>query len=143
MANTVEDTGIDGIGHIGLRVKDMEKSLDFYCKLLGLQKAFTIENDEGKPWIEYIKICDGQFLELFYPRPEDPQGPQAQATNNHICLAVEDIHETGRTLEAAGIELIIPVKGREGGNWQCWCRDPDGNFIEFMYIHPSSFQATA
>ena len=140
MANTIETTGIEGIAHIALKVADMQKSLEFYCDVLGFKHAFSIKNDEGKPWIEYLKITDGQFLELFYSAPGDPEKTPPKSTNNHICLSVEDIHETGRTLESKGIELVIPVRGREGSNWQCWCRDPDGNYVEFMYIHPDSFQ---
>jgi lactoylglutathione lyase len=142
MANTTDISGIEGIAHIAFRVRDMQKSLDFYCNLLGFKHAFTLRNDEGKPQIEYLKAGDNQFIELFYG---DPAGPRVtpRATNNHICLSVADIHETARALEDRGIELVIPVRGREGANWQCWCRDPDENYIEFMYIHPDSFQATS
>ena len=141
MANTTEISGIENIAHIAFRVADMQKSLDFYCNVLGFIHAFSIKAEDGKPWIEYLKIIDGQFLELFYSKSSDPGKGAPKSTNNHICLSVEDIHETARTLESKGIELVIPVRGREGSNWQCWCRDPDGNYIEFMYIHPDSFQA--
>jgi len=137
----VENPIIDGIAHVAYNVKDMKKSLDFYTRILGFKHAFTLPA-QGDPRIEYLKICDGQFIELFYDKGEKEPVPP-KSTNNHICLSVEDIHEVARVLEEENIELVIPVRGREGSNWQCWCRDPDGNYIEFMYIHPDSQQARA
>jgi lactoylglutathione lyase len=132
---------IDGIAHLAFVVKDMDKSLDFYTRVLGFKHAFTLPV-EGDPRIQYLKLGPDQFIELFYSRSDaDPVRPKS--TNNHLCLSVADIHEVARVLEEEGIELVIPVRGREGGNWQCWCRDPDGNYIEFMYIHPDSQQARA
>lgn len=133
---------IDGVAHVAYKVKDMKKCLDFYCNIVGLQHAFTLRDPQGSPSIEYLKIGPGQFMELFYDTSgTDPVLPKS--TNNHICLSVADIHEVQRALEESNIEIVIPVKGREGGNWQCWCRDPEGNYIEFMYIHPDSPQAVS
>jgi catechol 2,3-dioxygenase-like lactoylglutathione lyase family enzyme len=57
---------IKGIAHVAYTVSDMEKALHFYCDQLGFQKAFEIRDDEGKPWINYIKVSKNQFIELFY-----------------------------------------------------------------------------
>jgi hypothetical protein len=43
----------------------MEKSLDFSCKVLGFTHDFSIKNAQGKPWIEYLKVGGGQFIEFF------------------------------------------------------------------------------
>ena len=56
---------IKGIGHVAFYAADMDKSLNFYCNVLGFTDAFEISDNEGKPWIRYIKICEGQFIELF------------------------------------------------------------------------------
>jgi catechol 2,3-dioxygenase-like lactoylglutathione lyase family enzyme len=126
------------IAHTAYHVADMAKSLDFYCNKLGLTHAFSIEDNDGNPWIEYLKVCDGQFIELFY-------GAKGQAPTSyaHLCLQVEDIHETANKLKANGVTLDVePVQGKDL-NWQCWATDPDGNHIEFMQISPDSPQAKA
>jgi predicted lactoylglutathione lyase len=56
---------IKSIAHIAFQVNDMEASLKFY-ETFGIKKAFSISDDNGKPQIEYLKISDGQFIELFY-----------------------------------------------------------------------------
>ena len=58
---------ITGIAHNAVTVRDMKESLCFYTEALGFKKAFEIANPEtGAPWIVYLAIAPGQFLELFY-----------------------------------------------------------------------------
>lgn len=128
------------IAHIALTVSDMDKALDFYVEKLGLKHAFTLYKPDGTPNLHYIKIADGQFLELFYASDE-------LVTKNtsfrHLCLQVEDCAAAAKELEAAGIEIITPPKQGKDTNWQCWIADPDGNRIEIMQISPESPQAKA
>jgi catechol 2,3-dioxygenase-like lactoylglutathione lyase family enzyme len=129
---------IKGIGHLGLIVKDMEKSLHFYCSILGLQKAFEIHDDHDKPWIVYIKVSEGQFIELFYGGAHKPQEVENQIGFHHLCLEVHDIYEMANHLKQNGITLDIePARGK-AHNLQCWAKDPDGNRIEFMQLDPAS-----
>lgn len=128
------------IAHVAYHVSNMEQSLDFYVNKLGLEHSFSIENNEGKPWIEYLKITDGQFIELFYGGSEPNEHPHAYA---HLCLEVEDIHECAGFLKEKGLTLDVePVQGKDL-NWQCWVSDPDKNPIEFMQISEASPQAKA
>lgn len=127
---------IKGIAHTAYDVADMEKSMEFYCGILGLKKAFEIHDDDGKPWIEYIKVCDGQFIELFYNR----DGMENGGSYSHLCLEVEDINEIVKHLKDNGVTIDSgPSRGKDG-NYQCWAKDPDGNRIEFMQMMPDSLQ---
>ena len=51
-------------GHLAVRVKDIDRTLEFYCKGLGFKEAFRINNDNGSLRIVYIHISVGQYLEL-------------------------------------------------------------------------------
>lgn len=77
---------VQGIAHAAFNVTDMQKSLDYYCGVLGFTDAFEMERD-GKPWIRYLRIAQGQFLELFYNRKDDTVG----TAYNHLCLRVDDV----------------------------------------------------
>lgn len=57
---------IKGIAHAAYTVTNMEKSLCFYCDVLGLKKVFELNRPDGKPWIIYLKVSERQFIELFY-----------------------------------------------------------------------------
>jgi lactoylglutathione lyase len=106
---------------------------------LGCVHAFSLQDQDGNPWIEYVKVADGQFIEFFY-RKEEPQGGSHFL---HLCLRVDDVFEKARALEAAGATLRIEPRRGKDGNWQCWVDDPDGIAIELMQIDPSSPQAKA
>lgn len=43
---------IVGIGHIAIRVKEIDRTLDFYRNRLGFKEMFRLERD-GKLWLMY------------------------------------------------------------------------------------------
>ena len=131
------------LAHIALGVSDMEKSLDFYCGLLGLTKAFELHDDNDQPWIIYLKISDGQFIELFYNAkgPVDPYW--GKAGYQHFCFGVDDIWAFTERLHSRGLYLDKnPTMGKDT-NYQIWVKDPDGVDIEIMQLEPTSPQAKA
>jgi len=129
---------IKSIGHTGYRCKDMEKSLHFYCDVLGLKKVFDIKNSAGEPWIEYLKVCDGQFIELFYTKEDMLPFALEKLSYAHICLEVFDIHEAVEAIRKTGYPIDIEPKKGADNNWQAWVVDPDGNRVELMQIDPES-----
>jgi lactoylglutathione lyase len=129
---------ITGIAHIAVTVKNMEKSLDFYTRVLGFKKAFTIPNPAGEPWIEYLYIGNGQFAELFYGGEKDNPWSGELRGFNHICLQVDDIHSVVEHVKKEGVELTVEPKQGVDKNWQAWIKDPDGIRIEFMQIDEQS-----
>jgi catechol 2,3-dioxygenase-like lactoylglutathione lyase family enzyme len=129
---------ITGIGHAAFRVRDLEQSLHFYCDLLGMERAFNIDRD-GKPWITFVHLGDGQFLELF-PEPETAEDFSGnKGSYRHIQLEVDDLEQTISAMEARGLPRTSnpPRQGRDG-NWQYWLTDPDGNRLELMQMMPDS-----
>ena len=156
MSDTKGTTTINGIGHIALNVRDMEKSIKFYCDVLGLKHAFTLRDANDKPWIEYLKVADNNFIELFYAKPiaqaaslsansPDNQGEGSDNSKftsfHHICLTVGDIHAAEKALDNAGWTVDTRPKQGADLNWQMWASDPDGNKLELMQISPDSLQA--
>ncbi len=129
---------IKGIGHLALTVKDMDRSLKFYCEVLGFERAFEIKDDQNNPWIEYIKVAPGQFIELFYGGLRKPESIDHAIGVDHLCLEVHDIHEIANHLIQQGITLDVEPQRGKDHNYQCWVKDPDGNKIEFMQLDPSS-----
>jgi len=133
---------VTGIAHTAYTTTQMDKMLDFYCGKLKFRHTFAIKDDNGNPWIEYIKIAENSFIELFYAKPE--QIKKDDSRYNHLCFSVNDIHAIADCLKSNGIAILWdgPSQGKDK-NWQCWCEDPDGNKIEFMQISPDSPQVQA
>lgn len=130
---------ITDIAHLAFNVTDMEKSIDFYCNKLGFTDAFELRDKNGNPWIRYIKVAKGQFIELFYTDGIAMKGQ----SYSHLCLQVDDILKIADRMERMGITLDVPVKQGSDKNYQCWVCDPDGNRIEFMMIGEDSPQSKA
>ena len=138
---------ITGIGHVAFRVTSLQRALDFYCNKLGFSEAFRLEREgQPSPWIVYIQIAPGCFIELF-PDPQDAPGTipaqNPDASYKHVCLLVDDLPATLRELAVRGLETSgSPIQGVDH-NLQYWINDPDGNPIELMQIMPDSPQAAA
>lgn len=135
--------GYTGFGHAAFVVKDMEKSLEFYCGKLGLQLIYTLNDEEGKPWLNYLRICDGTYLELFFDGQGENPATWKSRGFQHLCLETEDLFRSVDFLRNKGIVLDDEPKQSADLNWQAWIHDPDGNKIELMQIDPESPQAKA
>lgn len=127
------------ITHVAINVKNMEKSLKFYKEVFGFEKIFEISNPEtGKPWIVYVQVDRGQFLELFYTDSKAQITDEPDVGMNHICFCVDNVPEVADKIEAAGYELFIrPCVGCDH-NMQAWVKDPNGVRIEIMQISDQS-----
>ncbi|MBL4646209.1 MAG: lactoylglutathione lyase [Hyphomicrobiales bacterium] len=133
------------IAHVALQVRDLGASIEFYEKL-GFPEFLRLNNDDGTPWIVYMKVDDNFFFELF-PGDDTGTAPQGTTGVHHLSLDATDINETVAHLESVGIPLSTPLKpnGARGvdGNRGCWITDPDGNRIELMEMAPNCIQNEA
>lgn len=134
---------ITGIGHVALKVKDLDRSLAFYTEKIGFPEMFRLNHDDGRPWLIYLRITDHQYLEIFPGAvQESAPGPETNGIN-HFCLIVEDIEKVIGQLNEKGVPLHMPLKTGADNNRQAWVRDPDGNRIEFMEIGVDALQLKA
>lgn len=137
--------------HVTLFVNDIKKTIDFYEKL-GFEVIFGISEKEGdEPWNYYMKIANGQYLELQpvnapnpFPHPEKATYYKNQ-TAWHYALETDDMDLMISTLLERGIPLYFGPDPRSGevkapgdvfmaqdGCRVCWTIDPDGTPIELM-----------
>ncbi len=134
--------GITSIGHIAIRITDIERSLDFYVNKMGFEEMFRLDRD-GALWIVYLRVTDDQYVELF-PGGDGDRAPHPEAIGyNHLCFTVDDLDAVIARLAERGVELTRPKKVAIDGNAQAWVEDPDGHRIELMQLLPGClhFQA--
>ncbi len=96
--------------HTMLRVKDLDKSVDFYTRLLGMKELRRNEFPGGKFTLVFLGYGDEDtdaVLELTYNWDQE-QPYDLGSGYGHIALAAPDIYETCKALEADGykIELV-------------------------------------
>jgi lactoylglutathione lyase len=132
---------ITGLTHAAILVADLDRSLRFYVEVLGLPEQFRLMNDDGGVCLVYLKVGDGQFVELF-PGAKAAHAEPGGAAFVHICLQVDDIQAAYRELTARGLVAKgEPILGGDNA-WQFWTEDPDGNPIEFHQFTSESKQIT-
>lgn len=132
---------VKGIGHAAFNVTDMEKSIAFYERTFGFQKAFEIQRPEtGEPWIVYLYAGGNQFVELFYGATEQVPYQDKNAGFFHLCIEVDDVQKAWQRVCETGAPQDDAPKTAGDGNWQCWTHDPDGVKIEMMQVGPDSLQ---
>lgn len=129
------------MAHAGMNVADMEKTLKFYCGIMGMEHVFSLERNE-KPWIEYVKYGERQFLEFFYTYDQKMRLPNMRNyyAVHHLAFCVDDIHEMDKICKENGVKIKTePLLGPDN-TWQMWIYDPDGNELEIMEYTDQSFQ---
>jgi lactoylglutathione lyase len=125
---------LKGIAHNAINVLDMEKALDFYVNAVGFQRAFEIPRD-GKPWIIYLKVGPGAFLELFYGGEKDRDTNYAADLigYHHWCITCTNLPALRERIFKKG---YIPQDKQEvktnNGGYNLWIHDPDGNALEIV-----------
>ncbi|AVF04366.1 MULTISPECIES: VOC family protein [Devosia] len=135
--------GVVGIGHVAIKVTDLDRSLDFYRDRLGFPEMLRLKHDNGETWLVYLRITDDQYLEIF-PGAENDRAPGWNANGvNHMCFTIEDLEGTTERIKAAGIALTSEIKPGLDGNRQAWIEDPDGNRIELMEMAQDCLQLQA
>ena len=114
-----------GLDHIGVYVRDLEKSLSFYEEVFGfpLKDRFT----SGEAQIVVLDIGEG-LLELIQ-RPGSPTAPP-EGNWSHVALKVDDFDAFVETLGGMGVEMRLV--SRPDGNRLCFFSDPDGHVVELM-----------
>jgi len=122
------------LDHVVLRVNDAQRSLAFYCDLLGcklerrVEEAGLIQLRAGSALIDLVPL-DG-------PLGRAGGAPPAKEGRNmdHLCLRVEPFDEAAirERLDSAGIDAGETARryGAEGFGPSIYIEDPDGNVIE-------------
>lgn len=120
--------------HVGLRVEDLERSLDFYVTL-GYEVVGTVSETEFGS-LTMLKLPDDVFVSL--ELVHDPAaGPVHPAGLNHLVVQVDDLHATVARLSANAIEAGAPSSPNGSDDfWTAWLTDPDGYRIELVQWPP-------
>ncbi|KLN97280.1 lactoylglutathione lyase [Moellerella wisconsensis] len=120
--------------HTMLRVGDMQRSIDFYTKVLGMRLLRTSENTEYKYSLAFVGYSDeseGAVIELTYNWGVDSY--DMGNAYGHIALGVDDVAQTCADIKKAGGTVTReagPVKG--GSTIIAFVEDPDGYKIELI-----------
>lgn len=123
-------------GHIAIRVKDINKMLDFYCKGLELKEAFRLNNDDNSLRIVFVHISGGQYLELCLGGEGEKHSfdDRKDVGVRHISFTVPDLKKFKKDAEERGVTFDSEILDTTDGNINIWLYDPEGNKLEIVQI---------
>ena len=124
------------VNHVAVKITDVDKSREFYEKVVGLKKLPRPKiNIPG----EWYQLGDGA---LHLIGGESKKDGRIDPTGPHIAVQVDSIDETKATLNAMKIEYLdasalmaklnLSEEQMKMVGKQVWVRDPDGNVLELQ-----------
>jgi len=124
------------IGHVALRVADVERSRAFYTALLGFE---VVEEDPEHGGVFMALEGLSHTIDLFPvddPRTVPAQTPGAVGVR-HIAFLVDSeqaLKDAYETLQASGVPIIRAID--HVSQKSIYFQDPDGNLLEIYYELP-------
>ncbi len=116
--------------HTMVRISDIEKSLDFYCKKLGLKEVRRKESEKGRYTLIFLASENSDekhnLLELTYNW--DPEKYSNGRNFGHLAYSVKNIYDTCNNLMNNGVTINRPP--RDGR--MAFIKSPDGISIEIL-----------
>lgn len=133
--------------HTGIYVHDLEKMKNFYCDSFGMQVAVhafesgnyidTVLDLAGVELELYkLRFPDGSMVELIHRNGDEnvcKQGKVYDMGRTHMAITVDAVESLVEKLSQTGIRFLsMPTVSADGTAKVCFCKDPEGNFLELV-----------
>ncbi|EKE75278.1 lactoylglutathione lyase [Oceanibaculum indicum] len=136
---TAERPAVDTSGfrmlHTMIRVLDLDKSIDFYTRLLGMNLLRRTDYESGRFTLAFVGYGDEKantVIELTHNW--DQAEPYTIGSGfGHLAIGVPDIYGTCEKLAAEGVKIPRPPGPmKHGGSVIAFIEDPDGYKVELI-----------
>jgi lactoylglutathione lyase len=122
------------IDHTSITVKDMDQSLDFYCKTLGLNFVSRREIPENRAEIAFVsssKDRSGSGIELTFWKDKTDWTDGDQL--DHIAFIVDDVKKAVDEFKSRGVEIAKAPYSLSGSKSViAFIKDPNGIWLELI-----------
>jgi len=125
---------INGYHHIGLMVRDVDKSLAFYTEGLGGKVTMSFPMGDTGKTIYMVDLGGNATVELL---PQNEIGTEANARWAHIAVTSDDVRADCDTAIKAGAVVKSEPRDLVLGETACcnaFVYGPDGESIEFFQV---------
>ncbi len=117
-----------------LRVRDLDRSLRFYCECLDMKLLRRRDYPGGEFTLAFVGYGDeAETAVIELTHNWDGRDYELGTGYGHIAIGVDDIHDTCERLRAAGVEITRePGPMKHGSTVIAFARDPDGYAVELI-----------
>lgn len=119
---------VKALDHLVLNVADVERALDFYTGLLGLEPVRVAGWRAGQAPFPSVRVTPETIIDLV-------AGPRDGSNVDHICLTVEPL-EWQQVIDSGTFTVLEgPATrfGARGNATSVYVQDPDGNTVELRW----------
>ena len=120
--------------HTMLRVGNLQRSVDFYTKVLGMKLLRTSDYPDGEftlAFVGYGNEYDNTVLELTYNYGKESY--EMGGAFGHLAIEVDDIYAECAAVKAKGGKVVREAGPMKSGTLViAFLEDPDGYKIEFI-----------
>jgi len=118
--------------HSMIRVKDIQKSLDFYTKVLDMNVESKMRLEDC--WLYFLSDKEHTCqIELTYNDETPENGYEIGTGFGHFAFGVESLDKFTQKIEQLGYEYLYPPFDLNGkGSMIAFIQDPDGYEIELI-----------
>ena len=114
--------------HTMVRVTDLDSSLEFYCKQLGLEELRRYDNEQGRFSLIFLAAPGDTEAQVELTYNWDPEEYSEGRNFGHLAYAVDDIYALCQHLQDCGVTINRPP--RDGR--MAFVRSPDNISIELL-----------
>jgi lactoylglutathione lyase len=114
--------------HTMVRVMDLDASLDFYCKKLGLKEIRRIDREEGRYSLVFLGAEDNPESQVELTYNWDPEEYSGGRNFGHLAYEVDNIYDVCQRLMDGGVTINRPP--RDGR--MAFVRSPDNISVELL-----------
>jgi len=114
--------------HTMVRVANLDESLDFYCRKLGLKELRRVDVPKGRFTLVFLGAEENPDAQVELTHNWDPEAYTGGRNFGHLAYEVDDIYATCRRLMDSGVTINRPP--RDGH--MAFIRSPDGISIELL-----------
>lgn len=120
--------------HTMLRVGDLDKSIEFYTEILGMQLLRTKDYPEGRFTLAFLGYGDeSQHTAIELTHNWDTKSYDLGTGFGHLAVEVEDVYLACEQIRLKGGEVVRPAGPmKHSTTVLAFVKDPDGYMIELL-----------
>jgi lactoylglutathione lyase len=126
------------LNHVGIAVRDVEATVNYYTKVMGYRVAFKFPSPDGRPTTTYMQMNRDTFLEIAPASDALPAGTITHMgiQSDDVKTAVAQIRANGGTIQ--DVRVSGPTKALLSN-----ISDPNGIRSELIELTPDSLHKQA
>ena len=134
---------VRGLDHVAITVADVERTLDFYERVLGAELQYADLWRAGKLPVAILQVGGNRLSVHDAAKPASPHAATPLPGSQDLCFRWDGpLEDARRLLESQGVAILegpVPRPAADGAvGASLYFRDPDDNLLEFLSTDSSA-----